>query len=196
MELVRALIDHKKVFVLALNGPAVGGGAAWFSGIADIVLASDSCYLQIPFSSLGLVPENGSATNFAQSIGVHRANDMLMFGRKASAQELEQWGLISKIFPASSFHSDVKAYLRQQLEVNDGQSMVLAKKLQNAPIRADRITALYDCAHALTDRLVDGAPHRRFAEKTRQLEGKYGQSIPTSSIINTIIEASSKRSKL
>ena len=28
IELLRSIIDHKKVFVLALNGPGVGGGAA------------------------------------------------------------------------------------------------------------------------------------------------------------------------
>ena len=80
MELLRSLIDHKKVLVVALNGPAVGGGGAWFPGVADIVLASDKAYLQIPFSALGLVPENGSALTFAQSMGVHRANEFLMFG--------------------------------------------------------------------------------------------------------------------
>lgn len=44
------MIDHRKVLILALNGPAVGGGAAWFPGIADIVLASSSAWLQCPFS--------------------------------------------------------------------------------------------------------------------------------------------------
>lgn len=172
VELVRALIDHKKVFVLALNGPAVGGGAAWFAGIADIVFAADSCYMQIPFSSLALVPENGSALNFAQTIGVHRANDMLMFGRKATAEELEQWGMINKIFPVGTFRTDVKEYLHEQLQVNDGQSMILAKKLQNATLRTGRMMALYDSADALTDRIANGAPIRRFAEKIAQLEGK------------------------
>lgn len=50
MELLRSMIDHKKVLILALNGPAVGGGAAWFPGIADIVLASNTAWLQCPFS--------------------------------------------------------------------------------------------------------------------------------------------------
>jgi hypothetical protein len=29
IELLRSMIDHKKVLVLAMNGPGVGGGAAW-----------------------------------------------------------------------------------------------------------------------------------------------------------------------
>lgn len=31
-ELLRSMIDHKKVLVMALNGGAVGGGCAWFLG--------------------------------------------------------------------------------------------------------------------------------------------------------------------
>lgn len=31
-EMVRSLVNHRTVLVLALNRPAVGGGAAWFQG--------------------------------------------------------------------------------------------------------------------------------------------------------------------
>jgi peroxisomal 3,2-trans-enoyl-CoA isomerase len=77
--------------------------------------------LQVPFSALGLVPENGSAINFAQSIGVHRANDFFMFGRKLTAQELLEWGLINRVFPVEGFHENVKKFLEAQLEVNDAK---------------------------------------------------------------------------
>ena len=172
MELLRSIIDNKKVFVLALNGPGVGGGAAWFEGVADIVLASDSAYLQVPFSALGLVPENGSAINFAQSMGVHRANEFMMFGRKLSVQELLDWGLVNKVFPADGFHESVKSYLREQLEVNDGKSMMEMKRLQNAPLREGRILAVVNSVDALAERFVDGAPIQRFIVKKAALEGR------------------------
>lgn len=171
MEMLRAIIDHKKVFVLALNGPGVGGGAAWFEGVADIVLASDTAYLQVPFSALGLVPENGSAINFAQSMGVHRANDFFMFGRKLSAQELLDWGLVNKIFPAEGFQKSVIDFLQGQLEVNDGKSMMETKRLQNAPLRDGRMLAVINSVDALAERFVEGAPFKRFAEKKAALEG-------------------------
>src|SRR5882724_3765110 len=117
--MLRSIIDHSKVFVLALNGPGVGGGAAWFTGVADIVLASSTAYLQVPFSALGLVPENGSAINFSQSMGVHRTNEFLMFGRKLSAQELEQFGMVNRVFESKGeeFQKQVKAYLEEQLKI-------------------------------------------------------------------------------
>ncbi|KAL3462807.1 ClpP/crotonase-like domain-containing protein [Aspergillus heterothallicus] len=169
MELFRSMIDHRKVFVLALNGPAVGGGAAWFEGIADIVLAAAGSYLQVPFNSLGLVPEFGAARTFSQSIGVRRANDFLMFGRKCSVEEMESWGLINRVFPVEGFQGHVHEFLLQQLRVNDGKSMMETKRLQNAPLRDGRIVAMFDAAHALSERFVDGAPYERFRRKTEEL---------------------------
>jgi len=148
--MLRSIIDHKKVFVLALNGPGVGGGAAWFEGVADIVLAAQDAYLQVPFSALGLVPENGSAINFAQSMGIHRANDFLMFGRKLTAQELESWGLVNRIFPTDGFQKSVKEFLEEQLRVNDGKSMMETKRLQNAPLRDGRLLAVVNSLEYVT----------------------------------------------
>jgi len=172
LEMLRSIIDHKKVFILALNGPAVGGGAAWFTGIADIVLASSSCYLQVPFSALGLVPENGSAISFSQSMGVHRANEFLMFGRKLTAEELEQWGMVNKIFPKENFQQSVKTYLEEQLKINDGKSMMEMKRLQNAPLRDGRLIAVVNSLDALAERFVEGAPMKRFQIKKKELEEK------------------------
>ncbi|KAL4895448.1 ClpP/crotonase-like domain-containing protein [Aspergillus ambiguus] len=169
LEMLRSMIDHNKVLVLALNGPGVGGGAAWFQGVADIVVAAKGAWLQVPFNALGLVPENGSTFTFAQSIGVRRANDMLMFGRKCSVEELETWGLVNRVFPAEGFHDHVMAFLEEQLSVNDGKSMIESKRLQNAPLRKDRLFAVYDSVDALAERFVDGAPYERFMKKKEQL---------------------------
>ena len=170
-ELVRSLITHRKVLVLALNGPAVGGGAAWFPGLADLVLASKTTWLQCPFSALALVPEFGSACNFPQTIGVHRANDFLMLGRKLTVEECEQWGLVNYVFEQEGFHDKVIQFLEEQLVVNDGDSMVVHKRLMNGPLISGRLSALHDSVDALTERFVVDAPIKRFAEKSKMMEG-------------------------
>jgi peroxisomal 3,2-trans-enoyl-CoA isomerase len=104
-------------------------------------------------------------------MGVRRANDFLMFGRKCSVEEMESWGLINRIFPAEGFQGHVRAFLKEQLEVNDGKSMMETKRLQNAPLRDGRIVAMFDAASALSERFVDGAPYERFRRKTEQLAG-------------------------
>jgi Delta3-Delta2-enoyl-CoA isomerase len=170
--MLRSIIEHKKVFVLALNGPGVGGGAAWFEGAADIVLAAEGAYLQVPFNALGLVPENGSAIAFTQSMGVHRSNDFLMFGRQLTVEELEKWGMVNRIFPKEGFHESVLGFLNEQLAVNDGKSMMETKRLQNAPLRDARILAVYNSVDALAERFVSDAPLKRLQQKKAELEGK------------------------
>ncbi|KAJ4384255.1 hypothetical protein N0V86_001102 [Didymella sp. IMI 355093] len=173
-ELLRSMIDHKKVLILALNGPAVGGGAAWFPGIADIVLATSTAWLQCPFSALGLVPENGSALSFAQSIGIHRANDFLMFGRKLTAQELLDAGLYNYVWEetGNAFQAKVIKFLEDQLAVNDGKSMCEMKRLQNDPIRDARLLAVVRSVDALSERFVEDAPKKRFEAKRKELDEK------------------------
>jgi len=172
LEMMRSVIDHKKVLILALNGPGVGGGAAWFQGVADIVFAAEGAWLQVPFSALGLVPENGSIVTLAQSIGVHRANEFLMFGKKLSVEELQTMGLVNTIFPAQDFHKHVIEYLQEQLNINDGKSMILTKQLANAPLRDQRMVAVYNAFDALAERSVDGASVDRFAARKNDLEAK------------------------
>jgi peroxisomal 3,2-trans-enoyl-CoA isomerase len=140
--------------------------------MADLVLAAEDSFLEAPLSALGLVPENGSAINFSQSMGVHRSNEFLMLGRRLTAQELEQWGLVNKIFPTKGFHDSVKRYLQEQLRINDGKSMMEMKRLQNAPLRNVRILAVHDSMDALAERFVEGTPFERFALKKAELEGE------------------------
>lgn len=172
-QLVKALIRHTKVLVLAMNGPAVGGGAAWFQGVADIVLASSTTWLQCPFSALGLVPEFGSAVNFPQSIGVHRANDILMLGRRVGVDELLQWGMVNRVFEHEGFHDSWFNFLKGQLAVNDGKSMLEAKRLMTSPLRPGRLLSLYEAVDAVAERFVEDAPAKRFAEKSQLLTGLF-----------------------
>jgi len=136
------------------------------------VLASDKTYLQIPFSALGLVSENGSAFTFAQSIGVHRTNEFLMFGTKLTADDLEKYGLVNKIFSHEGFHGHVKKYLEDHLKDKDPKSMIEVKRLQNASFRDQRIVAVYNSVDALAERFVEGAPFERFQLKMQELEGR------------------------
>ena len=171
VELVRSMIDHKKVLVLALNGPGVGAGAAWFQGVSDLFYAAEGSWLQVTFSQLGLVPENGSAVNWAQSMGVHRANEWLMFGGKTTAEELKELGLVNKVFPLEGFHATVHDYLKDMLKDRDGKSMMETKRLQNASLRDARILSLFNAWQALAERFVDGEPMRRMTAKMNELAG-------------------------
>ena len=173
MELVRSMIDHKKVLVLAMNGPGVGAGASWFQGVSDIFYAAEGTWLQVTFSQLGLIPEMGSAINWANSMGTHRANDWLMFGGKATVEELHQMGLVNQIFPKEGFHDKVHSHLTEMLKERSSKSMMETKRMQNQNLRDQRILALFEACHALAERFVDGEPARRMKAKMNELAGEF-----------------------
>ncbi|TPX30267.1 hypothetical protein SmJEL517_g06134 [Synchytrium microbalum] len=191
IEMMRLMIDHTKVLVIAYNGPAVGGGAAWFPAMADIVLVSDSCWLQIPFSALGLVPELGSVT-FREHMGVRRTTEFLMFGRKLSAQELEGFGIANQIFPTAGFHQRVNDYLKEQLEVNDSKSMMETKRLIVEPLRERRMLAVFRASDALAEMFVEKRPAKRFAMKQAELEAKRKAKQAGASTTGASLSAKSK----
>lgn len=87
---------HSKILVAALNGPAVGGGAA-VAAFADFAFATPQTYLLTPFGSLGLVAEVGTSYTLVQKLGMALANEALLFGRKISSAELLRCGFVNKI---------------------------------------------------------------------------------------------------
>lgn len=112
--------------------------------------------------------------SFAQSIGIHRANDFLMFGRKLTARECLDAGMYNYVWNATGdeFQKKVLAFLEEQLAEKDGKSMMEMKRLQNAPIRDARMIAVINAVDALAERFVEGAPKERFEIKKREMEEK------------------------
>jgi len=47
--------------------------------------------------------------------------------------------------------------------------MMETKRLQNLPLRRERMLAVYDAAEALAERFVEDAPKQRFIEKNKLL---------------------------
>ncbi len=92
--LARLLRNFSKPIVAAVNGPAVGGGAA-LAFAADITIAGRSAYFQQPFSAqLGLVPDMGASWYLMRRAGPARALGLTLLGDRLDAERAAQWGLI------------------------------------------------------------------------------------------------------
>lgn len=200
MELVRSMIDHKKVLVLAMNGPGIGAGASWFQGSSDLFYAAEGAWLQVTFSELGLLPEMGSAPIWSHHMGAHRANHWLMFGDRASPQELKEAGIVNKIFPNEGFHDAVQNYLAEMLKGRDSNSLLEAKRLQNRNLRDARILALFEAWNGLAEKFMAGEPQRRMKAKMEELAGELSllSVLPTVDAILTssIAKRQSRKSKI
>ncbi|XP_006888788.1 PREDICTED: enoyl-CoA delta isomerase 2, mitochondrial [Elephantulus edwardii] len=108
---VDCFIDFPKPLVAVVNGPAVGISVTTL-GLFDIVYASDRATFHTPFSHLGQTPEGCSSYLFPKIMGSAKAAEMLIFGKKLTAKEACAQGLVTEVFPHSTFQKEVWTRLK------------------------------------------------------------------------------------
>lgn len=125
MDLARTTYGHKKILCAALNGPAIGLSAA-ILGHFDFIYSVENAYIQTPFTSLSLVAEGGASMSFPRRMGISKANEALIYGKRLGASEMLANGFFNKLFPASSdevFIGSVMAYLKDRFDGLDKEAV-------------------------------------------------------------------------
>ena len=103
-----ATIRHSRSpVVAAVNGLCQGGGLI-IAMLADVAVASDRATFRAPEALRGVADANLAALLPAH-MGVARARDMLLTGRRLDAQEALEAGLIARVVP----HEELRARARQ-----------------------------------------------------------------------------------
>lgn len=93
---LKAIHEFPKPLLAAVQGNAVGIGTTMLMH-CDIVYASPDALFQMPFVSLGLVPEAGSSLLFPRLVGHGKASEIFLTGRSFGASEALAMGLINDI---------------------------------------------------------------------------------------------------
>ncbi|KAJ8277026.1 hypothetical protein GJAV_G00070630 [Gymnothorax javanicus] len=124
---VKAFIDFPKPLIGVINGPAVGVSVTVL-GLFDVVYATERATFHTPFSQLGQSPEGCSSYTFPKMMGVAKASEMLLFNKKLTAVEACQRGLVSEVFPDSTFQTEVWARVEAYAQL-PRNSLALSKQL-------------------------------------------------------------------
>jgi 2-(1,2-epoxy-1,2-dihydrophenyl)acetyl-CoA isomerase len=98
---IRAL---EKPVIAAVNGPAAGAGLS-LALACDVRIASDSASFVPAFINIGLVPDSGGTWLVRRALGASRAFEWLVTGRRLTAAEALQWGLVSEVVPADELEA-------------------------------------------------------------------------------------------
>lgn len=101
LRFMRALMEHERPVVAAVNGAAVGIGTTLLMH-CDLVYAADDAMFSMPFVSLGLCPEFGSSLLVPLSSGYHRAAEKMLLGEPISAEEALEMGIVNRLVPPAS----------------------------------------------------------------------------------------------
>jgi len=90
---IRAL---EKPVIAAVNGPAAGAGLS-LALACDVRIAADEATFVPAFVGIGLVPDTGGTWLARRLLGAARAFEWLTTGRRLTAAEALQWGLVSEV---------------------------------------------------------------------------------------------------
>jgi enoyl-CoA hydratase/carnithine racemase len=94
--LVRRLATRRALLIAAVQGAALGAGLGLVLA-ADLVVAAADARFGAAFAQAGLVPDTGVLYGLPRRVGVSRAKELLLTGRKLSAEEAQAWGIVTRI---------------------------------------------------------------------------------------------------
>jgi enoyl-CoA hydratase/carnithine racemase len=95
---LRAIEAAPQPFIAALNGAALGGGLE-LALACDLRIASDAAQLGLPEVGLGIIPGAGGTQRLPRLVGVARAKDLVLSGRRIGAAEALAMGLVTQLAP-------------------------------------------------------------------------------------------------
>ncbi len=113
----------KTPMIAAVAGFALGGGNE-LAMHADMIVASENARFGQPEILIGVMPGAGGTQRLARTIGKYRAMELCLTGRRATAQEMHDWGLVNRVVP-------------------DGQHLTEAKKLAQEVARQAPVAARF-----------------------------------------------------
>ncbi|HEY2446034.1 MAG TPA: crotonase/enoyl-CoA hydratase family protein [Rhizomicrobium sp.] len=106
--LVRSLWGVEVPMICAVNGPAIGLGND-VACLADLRIAAETAVFGASFLKIGLVPGDGGAWILPRIVGMARAAELFFTGDTIDAATALEWGLVSKVVPASELMNEARA---------------------------------------------------------------------------------------
>lgn len=107
---IRSIAALPRPVVAVVQGPAAGVGVS-LALACDVVLASDKAFFMLAFTKIGLMPDGGASALVAAAIGRIRAMRMALLPERLAAAEALDWGLITAVYPADEFDTEVDTVL-------------------------------------------------------------------------------------
>lgn len=90
--------------IAAINGAAFGGGLE-LALACDFRLAAEGAPMGLVETRLGIIPGAGGTQRLARLIGVARAKELIVTGRRFDAAAARGWGIVSEVVPPAELES-------------------------------------------------------------------------------------------
>jgi enoyl-CoA hydratase/3-hydroxyacyl-CoA dehydrogenase len=100
-----------KPVIAAIDGYAFGGGCE-LALACDFRLASESSQIGLTETNLGILPGAGGTQRLIKMVGLTKAKEMVYFGKRLTAAEALQAGLVDRVFANDKFQNGVEEFAR------------------------------------------------------------------------------------
>ena len=121
-----AVLSLPQPVIAAVHGFALGGGCELALG-CDLIVADETAVFGLPEVTVGLVPGGGGTQLALRRLGVGRAADLVLTGRKVGADEAERLGLIDRRVPRGTA-AQTAIELAGQIAANSPVAVRAAKR--------------------------------------------------------------------
>ena len=135
---LQRLRDLQIPVIAAVDGPAWGGGFA-VALCADFILATPRASFCMVFLRIGALPDMGSIHLLPRAVGLAKAKELLMTGRKVTAQEAERLGFVHSLHAPERLREEAMALARRFLPAPK-VALGLTKRLVNRAYELDAAT--------------------------------------------------------
>ena len=129
-----------KPVIAKLRGFVLGVGFE-LAMASDFRIAADDVQLGLPEIRLGMIPGSGGSQRLARMVGVGRAKDMVMRGRRISAEEARAYGIVTEVHPPGELDAAVDA-LVDELRALSPLALAMAKRVLNHAYEAPLASGL------------------------------------------------------
>jgi enoyl-CoA hydratase len=119
--LIHNFLNIEQPVIAAINGHAIGLGAT-LALMSDITIMSDKALIADTHVNVGLVAGDGGTLIWPLLVGINRAKELLMTGRKLDAEEAKRIGLVNHVVPQDQVLDEA---LRIARELADGAPMAV-----------------------------------------------------------------------
>jgi len=152
--------------IAAINGVALGGGLE-LALACDLRIASEAAQLALPEVGLGIIPGAGGTQRLPRVIGVARAKELILTGRRIGAAEALAMGLVGQVVPSPGL-AEAALALAERVARNAPISLRQAKRAVDGGLALPLREAL-DLENRLYQACIPTADRREalqaFAEK-------------------------------
>jgi 2-oxoglutaroyl-CoA hydrolase len=123
-----------KPVIARLEGYVFGVGLE-LALACDFRIAADDVQLGLPEVTIGMIPGSGGTQRLARMVGLGRAKDIVMRGRRVPADEALALGLVGAVVPVDELDAAV-ASLVEELSSHSPLALAMAKRVLNTAYEA------------------------------------------------------------